>query len=428
MRLFEMSVVDRVIISCIRVTAIAFFLIVLSASFGVAMTLAISILLITFSIFWIFRQQSVPTIFLVEWVGFGLLGWLIIRASFALDFSGVLYLLNEYRLFWVVPIVSIAVSQCLTQRELIITLSLGSLFYFLGSILMVFLGDPFQIIDYKRDIQNFAGPYLSLGGKFVHGLWTVGVVSIGFAILINLKSIPKAIGLTTGLLSILAFNFVIEESRTSYLMLASVFIIFLWCAKPTPKQFYIAIVVAILAFLALIVTETSFKSQLGLSLNSLIGSLSGEAIESSSIGQRLIALKALNYLSFEEALLGLGPSYADLKIDEWVQIGLLVGEPAHAKNLHSDVAHLLLNGGLPAVLLYFGYGYTVFKYIRVNCLGSSYSQHLILGFAVAVFAMIFISGIINSTLLDIRERHVVMAFFIMFLALIRQIGESHKSE
>jgi len=418
---YEHHFLDRVIRQSVRASTISFFVVVLSASFGVAMTLGSSFLLLLSSLVFIIRHRVSLNFSRIEWAGLALLAVLVARAAIEVRLDGFIHILNEYRLLWMVPIISVAVAKCFEQREIIGIILVSSLIYIVGSSLMVVFGDPFEIIVYKRDVQHFVGPYLSLGGKFVHGLWAAAVTALGLAIVNKLESNVSRIGVCVAVAYIFGYSLIIEESRTGYVMFAAVGVLIVWKSQLSRLQLSrIGLAVAI-SVIALSIMESSVRSQLILSINTLSEVMSGRNMDATSIGQRLLAWKALSSLSIQELFLGLGPFEAQIRIDQWIEEGLLLGEPARGKNLHSDIAHLVLSGGLVAVFCYGLFAWAVFRVIKQHpCRPSSPTHGAILGLAIAVFVICFVSGVANSTLLDVRERHVVMVFFVAFVALLRQ--------
>jgi hypothetical protein len=177
----------------------------------------------------------------------------------------------------------------------------------------------------------------------------------------------------------------------------------------------------------LLSTDSGFRSQAMLSIESVTEIFDGGELVSSSIGQRLSALMALSDLGYSELLIGLAPSDAQLRIESWVESGVLIGEPARARNLHSDVAHLILVGGVISVSIYIAIAYTVIRLIARSTPRHD-DQMLALGLMIATFATIFLSGAINSTLLDIRERHLVLLIFTALLVALRKYGAPHGTD
>jgi hypothetical protein len=351
----------------------------------------------------------------------------MLRAASEADWLGVMYVINEYRLLWMAPLIAIALSHTLTNEEVLKPLLVGSLFYLCGSILMVFFGDPFGGINYKRDIQNFVGPYLSLGGKFVHGLWAVGAISVGLGLAYVARSRFAKTAICVFVLVVLGFTVLVEESRTSYLMIGFVFLTFFFKLGLSTKQ-ALWIGLSMFGLVAILLsTDSGFRSQAMLSIESVTEIFDGGELVSSSIGQRLSALMALSDLGYSELLIGLAPSDAQLRIESWVESGVLIGEPARARNLHSDVAHLILVGGVISVSIYIAIAYTVIRLIARSTPRHD-DQMLALGLMIATFATIFLSGAINSTLLDIRERHLVLLIFTALLVALRKYGAPHGTD
>lgn len=419
-----MQVSDNINKTLISGSYILLAMVVVTASFGVTATLFASVFLTVASVTWLFRHSKSLRLLGIEKLCLWLLCWLILRAVIEADWSGVMYVINEYRLLWMAPLIAIPLSHTLVNEDVLTPLVVGSLFYLCGSFLMVFFGDPFDVISHKRDVQGFVGPYLSLGGKFVHGLWAVGATSIGLCLAYGSRTMSTKMASYTFVIAALIFTFLVEESRTSYLMIGFVFLAFIWKLGLSKKQaFWVGLSVFALVAVSLS-TDSGFRSQVMLSVVSVRDIFESGQLESSSIGQRLAALLALSELDYIELLIGLAPSDGQLRIESWVESGLLVGEPARARNLHSDIAHLILIGGLISVSIYIVLAYKIFRLIF--CISPRHDdQMLVLGLGIAAFATIFISGAINSTLLDIRERHLVLLIFIALSVALRKNGASH---
>jgi len=420
----DLQVIDNINKALISGSYILLAMVVVTASFGVTATLFASVFLTVSSITWLFRHPKSLRLLGIEKLCLWLLCWLILRAVIEADWSGVMYVINEYRLLWMAPLIAIPLSHTLAKEDVLMPLVVGSLFYLCGSILMVFFGDPLDVISYKRDIQGYVGPYLSLGGKFVHGLWAVGAISIGLCVAYGLRETSVKIAGYTFVVAALVFTVLVEESRTSYLMISFVFAAFLAKLGLSKKQaFWVGL--SVFSFFAICLSiDSGFRSQVMLSVVSVRDIFEDGQLESSSIGQRLAALVALSDLEYIEILIGLAPSDGQLRIESWVESGLLVGEPAIARNLHSDIAHLILFGGLISVSIYIVLAYRIFRLIV--CVSPRHNDRmLVLGLGIAAFATMFISGAINSTLLDIRERHLVLLIFIALLVALRKGGASH---
>ena len=420
----DLQLSDNINKSLISGSYILLAMVVVTASFGVTATLFASVFLTVSSVIWLFRHPKSFRLLGIEKLYLCLLCWLILRAMIEADWSGVMYVINEYRLLWMAPLIAIPLSHLLVSEDVLTPLFVGSLFYLCGSILMVFFSDPFDVISYKQDVQGFVGPYLSLGGKFVHGLWAVGAISIGLGVAYGSRATSVKRACYTFVVAALVFTVLVEESRTSYLMISFVFVAFLAKLGLSKKQaFWIGLSVFSLFAISLSI-DSGFRSQVILSVVSVRDIFESGQLESSSIGQRLAALVTLSDLEYIEILVGLAPSDGQLRIESWVESGLLVGEPARARNLHSDIAHLILAGGLISVSIYIVLAYKILRLIV--CVSPRHNeQMLVLGLGIAAFTTMFISGAINSTLLDIRERHLVLLIFIALSVALRKSGASH---
>ncbi|MEL0069161.1 MAG: O-antigen ligase family protein [Gammaproteobacteria bacterium] len=335
------------------------------------------------------------------------------------DWHGISYLLNEYRIFWMVPPVAVAISNVFTTRQLIFIFSVGSFLYLIGSVSMALAGDPFGIIEYKRDVQNFIGPYLSLGGKFVHGLWAASFVAIYLSIAFNSTSRPRQVLSLAIVIVVIMYSLGVEESRTGYLMLLAVFTCYAatlrWSSRVA--MYTLALLVSCIGIFLL---DSGVKSQMLISQQSIELLMAGSQAEDTSIGQRFAVWRALITLDNTELLFGIPQSEASVRINEWVSSELIFGEPAKSRNLHSDVAHLILIGGLPAVLIYAWLAASMFNTVRTSSKSKGSIAPLVFGLSVAAFVVVFVSGIFNSTLLDIRERYFVMLILVILFACLRR--------
>lgn len=414
-----MSKFDQINRIVIHISFIIFAMAVTTASFGIALTLISSLVLATASIVWVTRCYKEVRLFQFEFLGLLLIGWLIIRSGAEADWDGISYILNEYRIFWMVPPIALAISHVFTTRELIFIFSVGSFLYLIGSVSMALAGDPFGIIEYKRDVQNFIGPYLSLGGKFIHGLWAASFVAVYLSIAFNPKSRTSQVLSLSIVIGVVMFTLGVEESRTGYLMLLSVFACFAATLRWSSRDAIYMLALSVLC-IGIFLLESSGKSQLLTSLQSIELLMSGSQAEETSLGQRFAVWRALFMLDNIELLIGMPQAEASVRIHEWVTNGLIFGEPAKSRNLHSDVAHLILIGGVPALLIYACLAASMVNIARTSSKSNSSIAPVVFGLSVAAFAIVFVSGMFNSTLLDVRERHFVMLILVILFACLRR--------
>ena len=138
----------------------------LSASFGVAAySVSLGVLaILSFGSVFAWRAWRLLG---VERLGLALLIWLCAREVIESGTGGLLTVLSEYRLFWVAPLIAVALNRWIEPQNILVPVVVALGIYFIGSVSLTLLDDPFLISEQKRVIQGNGGPHLSLGGKFV---------------------------------------------------------------------------------------------------------------------------------------------------------------------------------------------------------------------------------------------------------------------
>ena len=388
----------------------------LTASFGAAvLSISLGFLVLASLMSWVTQSQNKPLLF-AEKIGMYLIAWLCLSEVLSGHVTGVYPLLSEYRFFWLGPLVAIALLRWLTPLEIATPVAVSLMFYWLGSMSMTVLDDPLAISEYKKVVQNNGGSHLSLGGKFVNGL--ISVLSIGALLGFTFRSQSKvcALMLLSLAIAISAYTILIENGRTGYFLVFSCWASALTVAALKNLKIALSILVIFLIGVYVAAVDPTVKSQVTRILQSADAFFEHGAVTSST-GQRLQGFVLIaEHSEIESVIFGEGYTGGRIKLAEWADAGQLIGEPVKSLNLHSDVAHLILYGGLIAFL-----GYVLFAIAILYMLAKSVarSDWLTASLASSLLISVYISGVLNSTLLDLRERAVLLVIFIVFLSIAR---------
>jgi len=385
----------------------------LTASFGVALSSVATVLLFGSGLLLIYRARCWQRLLKIELIGLCLFFWLCLNDLIALELTGLMSIVSEYRFLWLAPIVAIAFSASSYRQFIWVPIIVGLVFYSLGSVQLTLLGDPFEIGAYKRSIQNSHQNHLSLGGKFVHGLIATIVVSVSLFKVANGGSWRSILGWSALALGFTGYTLLIENGRTGYILVILAWLIsgaFL-LSNAHHWQFKLVFFFGVMGSIAIYSLSETVHGQVG-RIFIAVDQVYNDGNFSSSTGQRLQGFKNLLELDNNELLFGSGYERGSQHMRAWIKEGIFIGEPTKNLNMHSDIAHLVLYGGLIALILYVAFAYQFWLISRIAMVEG---DGLLAGLTCGVFIALFVSGILNSTLMDLRERNVVLLGYILIL-------------
>lgn len=399
---------------------VLFTVVVLSSSFGVAATMTATGLLVVFGCIVFVRMGPLiawPRMGVV-WAGLSLCGWLVVRELISDGIESVPLLLWEYRFFWLAPLVAGALITAGIGREVWLPVLVGSVLYSIGSTQLTLLGDPLEIAQYRRHFQGVYAVPLSLGGKFVHGLWATMAIGCLLGWSVAQTQPGKRWILVATATAILLYTLLIEDGRTGYAMTLCVWFLGMLILCRESRMARVIFLVAAGVVVSLIVASDQFQHQIGTAVRNATAYFDAGRV-GSSVGNRLQIWPLILSSDWIHLMFGHGYQGGTRLIQSWIDSKQLIGEPASSGNLHSDIGHLIVYGGCVAVLLYFAFAITLLR-VWLSALRMRYWT--VLGLAMGLVIAMYVSGLMNSTLLDLRERSIVLLAYILLLVSVSRAG------
>ena len=380
----------------------------LSASFGVAAySVSLGVLaMLSFGSVFAWRAWRLLG---VERLGLALLIWLCAREVLESGTGGLLTVLSEYRLFWVAPLIAVALNRWVEPQNILVPVVVALGIYFIGSVSLTLLDDPFLISEQKRVIQGNGGPHLSLGGKFVNGL--ISTLGIGLALGASVTTSSKigAAFLVMFAAAISAYTLFVEDGRTGYALVVAAWLVAAMIALYRSGLSFALVLLVLVIGSTFVWNDHRVQSQVERVWTGFDEVLTHKNMNSST-GQRLQGFVLIADHDWSRLMFGDGYTQGREVIEQWSSEGRLIGEPIKSGNLHSDVAHILLYGGVIGLTLYGAFGIALLRLLTKSI---GYRNYVGASLSASLGMMIFVSGCLNSTLLDLRERAVVIVLFVL---------------
>lgn len=393
------------LIALIRGLTVAWLIVVISASFGVATVNTLHALLfftsliylvLDFRSFRFFTFEKLSLIFITSmifcsFISIGLIESLIQAA-------------DKYRFYWTAPILAIVLTKIFTQRDLLTIILVGSFFNITGSALIALkiIGiDYFWFIFDGNKIEN-----ASLGGKFVQTL-VAPLIVIAFCSRFRESSFCTSLLLLAFLIQ---FMFLVNSLFGLVMVLmigGSILVTEYWNHKRI-KDYVIG---AIALFAPLSVMAIPF--------------LSNYIHPSSSFGVRLGAWQALFETASDKILFGYGLGGLESALLQWHQLGLVHFHLVEWNDPHSELIEIIIAGGLFSLVTFYLYLGALAWKVRA-CWGSAHNTCGLFGVYCLLALMIF--GVFNTVLANGREASCVAIGLIMFSVGLRDLKNSDREK
>lgn len=209
---------------------------------------------------------------------------------------------------------------------------------------------------------------------------------------------------------LVAYNvFNVETGRTGYLQIATVTLLF-FLVSLSFKRFFIALSVFVASLLFSYLNFDNFGHRIDATVANVEKMIVSNDY-SSSAGQRLEYYRGAILISKDYPVLGVGVGDYDAELKHRFEVGQI---RRLTDNVHSEFLNMLVVGGYPALLLFFGF------ILGIGWLGvSTHASNPVRGKALVCFlGVVAVSALFNSTIKDYGEKHALLVMFPLLLSLL----------
>lgn len=405
-----------------------------SAVFGTAVAVTSSYLLFFASCWVLWIKRSNIEFLLAEKLAFGLVIWLLIAAIVRPNaLEGVEFVLKEYRLLWMAPVIALALSKSFSRAQLWAPPIVGTVFHFIGSALLVAakwktLAWPWakDIVDVLGLKANGKGTYYALNGKFIQAwlmtLWS-GLAMSWLSARDRMKSALIACVLALLIILGILHGSQFANARSGVLstffvlaVLAGIYQVWL-CRLGRKRTSLVLILILIMSlYTASENLPRKMESQLARSWDHTVAFFV-EGREASSIGARLVVWSRLEKLDSDQWIIGVGAGNWEQTLDTWFPPGSYWERFAIWNDFHSQLLWLIVKGGLLALALYVA--------MVIALVASSVRQIFennawaLGGLGLGLATVLVVTGSMNSVFTALREAHLTGLALILWGALER---------
>lgn len=370
------------------VNFIAFSFVMFSCWFPTGFSATFSSLAFLFALPLFFYHVKWVNISLFERAGLALFGWLLL--SIIWSQAGVLEslgYLSEYRLYFMVPVISVAL-MCLpaTSKWSVVASVAGGLVALIAS------------YGLGLGLWKLGNAEFSMGAKIYHGF-----IMSTFLLVALLASRNTTGTLRAGfiLLSILiAYNVLnIETGRTGYLQVIATIFIFLGLTFGRRQAVILALITACSFGIAYWTLER-FNGRVNQTFANIERVIVNDDIGSSA-GHRLEFYRGALKIGGENFFIGVGVGDVASELASLAEKGEI---RVVTDNVHSELLNMLMAGGVPALLMFLAFvGSILWTGVLIRRRDSAVGDALI-----GMAAILFISAIFNSTIKDYGEKHALI--------------------
>lgn len=370
------------------VNFIAFSFVMFSCWFPTGFSATFSSLAFLFALPLFFYHVKWANISLFERAGLALFGWLLL--SIIWSQAGVLEslsYLSEYRLYFMVPVISVAL-MCLpaTSKWSVVASVAGGLVALIAS------------YGLGLGLWKLGNAEFSMAAKIFHGF-----IMSTFLLVALLASRNTTGTLRAGfiLLSILiAYNVLnIETGRTGYLQVIATIFIFLGLTFGRRQAVILALITAC-SFGTAYWTLERFNGRVNQTFANIERVIVNDDIGSSA-GHRLEFYRGALKIGGENFFIGVGVGDVASELASLAEKGEI---RVVTDNVHSELLNMLMAGGVPALLMFLAFvGSILWTGVLIRRRDSAVGDALI-----GMAAILFISAIFNSTIKDYGEKHALI--------------------
>ncbi len=343
-----------------------------------------------------------------ELAGLVLFGWLLLSVIWSdapiLESLGYL---SEYRIYFILPVlISVLALNEKTQRWAFVAAMLGA---FIALITSCGLGFGWWQIE---------GVEFSLGRRIYHGFIMSSFLLVCLLIAREASGVIRLIACVVALL--VTYNVLnIENGRTGYLQVVSVFLVFS-VSTFSRVQAALAVFAAVIFCVACYLSFDRFHDTVNRTLANLEKVVVSDDYHSSA-GQRLEFYRGAINIGLDHPLIGVGVGDVTSVLQsraETGQIRLLTD------NVHSEFMNMLMAGGVPALLLFAGF------IVAISCTGFFVRRKpRWLGDAlIGLGVIVLVSALFNSTIKDYGEKHALIVMLSILGAHLVHRGLNKRSE
>lgn len=400
----------------------------IAAVFGSAVAVTSSYLLFLCSLFVVWKYRWEFRLILIEKIILALVMWLLC-ASVLRDnaVAGMVFVIEEYRLLWMVPFISFAMARVLSESQIWAPLVMGSVFNVIGSGFLYFAKAvkvplALDVTAWLGVEPSGKGSRFSLNGKFVQAWFMTLWSGLSFA---WLSWKPSVRTYFLGILLVALIGFMLyhgvmyADARTGFFsslatLGALCLVLTVYLEKRTKRALAAAII--LLAFIGgvLLISNPPQRIEVGVA-NAVKFFQSG--VEATSIGLRLVVWRELSSLNFDQWLVGVGAGNWQSTMEAWFPDGHLGRRFVKWNDYHSQLIWLIVKGGVVALLLYIALAAA----ILLKSIDLLIREHAFAlgGFGIGIVGVLVLAGGFNSVFTALREAHVTGLALMAWIALVR---------
>ena len=338
-----------------------------------------------------FRQWTLTS---HEKCGLILFLWLVLSILWSQgSLSETVESLSEYRIYFMLPVFTIALASTRHSRRLPILAA------FSGA--MIALASSYAL---SFRLLTIEGAHLSLANHIYHGF--IMSIFLAMALTFMVRYRNDLLGKALAVLAIIVvFNVLfIETGRTGYLQVIFVSICVAGLFFGVRRAFISLSFIISCVAVGFVVSEDTGPHSLNVTLTKTYDNLQRALTDDhyqSSVGYRLEYLRASMKIASDNPILGVGVGDVESTLEE-----LYVSKTIRAltDNLHNEFMNMQVAAGAPAMLLFLGFvGLIAYSGFKVRK-----SQPEIGIMLVCVAGILFLSALFNSTIKDFGEKHALM--------------------
>lgn len=368
---------------------ISFSFVMFSCSFATGVSATLSTLAFVFGLVLTIcaGKKAFPILLTVpNLLGFLLFAWLAITIFWSQSpIAESLEALSEYRVYFMVPIFTVALMMTKTDAvHISIATMLGSLIALIASYAL-WLG-----------WLEIEGAHLSLANRIFHGfIMAIFLAQALYWFLVRQNSWERAGWLALALM--ITFNVLgVEQGRTGYIQILGVWFVFLvFCV---PRQMQLVAGLALIAGVACLVSlSESLQSVLATTASNIGHYLNGVYVPTSA-GLRLNFYETGLSIFVQNFFFGVGVGDVVSALDQQFQAEFLRFK---TDNVHNEYLNMGMAGGIIALVLFMSYWSHIYFVPTIKKMSERF-------FFFSIGLIIFISAIFNSTIKDYGEKHVLL--------------------
>lgn len=368
---------------------IGFSFVMFSCSFATGISATLSTLAFIFALVltvWAGRKALPILLTAPNLLGFLLFGWLALTIFWSQSpIAESLEALSEYRIYFMVPVLTVALVLSRTDATCIVLASmLGSLVALIASYAL-WLG-----------WIEVEGAHLSLANRIYHGfIMAIFLAQALYWFLVRQNSWARTVWLALALL--ITFNVLaVEQGRTGYIQVLGVWFVFL--AFCVPRQMRLVVGLALIGGIACLVSlSESLQANLATTAGNVGRYLNGVYVPTSA-SLRLNFYETGLSVFLQNFFVGVGVGDVVSALDQQFK-----GEFLRFKtdNVHNEYLNMGMAGGIVALVLFVSYWSHIYFASTIKNLSERF-------FFFSIGIIIFISAIFNSTIKDYGEKHALL--------------------